>query len=138
MKKREWYDNNKEHVLKQTAEYAKAHPEQRKAISRRWADKNKEYQLNYRRKWREANPELSRAQVSARRKKVRQATPPWADLKAITEFYLNCPEGHHVDHVIPLRGKLVSGLHTVENFQYLPAIENIKKGNKIALHEKTF
>lgn len=36
----------------------------------------------------------------------------------------------HLDHVIPLRGEKVSGLHVWNNFQVLPAVENMKKGNK--------
>jgi len=59
-----------------------------------------------------------------------QRIPPWADLTAIKEFYFNRPEGYHVDHIIPLRGKTVSGLHTLENLQYLPAKENMSKGNR--------
>ena len=56
--------------------------------------------------------------------------PKWADLKKIMEIYVNRPEGYHVDHIIPLRGKLVSGLHVESNLQYLPALENMKKHNK--------
>lgn len=57
-------------------------------------------------------------------------TPAWADLDKIKEFYDNCPRGYHVDHIVPLQGEHISGLHIETNLQYLPAIDNIKKGNK--------
>jgi hypothetical protein len=58
-----------------------------------------------------------------------QRLPAWADLKSIRAIYESCPPGHHVDHVIPLRGKNVSGLHVAGNLQYLPAEHNLAKGN---------
>ncbi len=82
--------------------------------------------------WKKDNPKKNSAFNKARKARVKQATPKWADLKAMYEFYLNCPEGYHVDHIIPLNGKTVSGLHTIENLQYLSAIENLRKSNKIA------
>jgi hypothetical protein len=48
--------------------------------------------------------------------------PKWADMDAIREIYVNRPNDCHVDHIIPLRGKKVSGLHVPENLQYLPAL----------------
>jgi hypothetical protein len=60
-----------------------------------------------------------------------KATPKWADLEAIKQIYLNCPIGYHVDHILPLRGKTLSGLHISYNLQYLPVLENIKKSNKL-------
>lgn len=61
---------------------------------------------------------------------IKNRTPIWADLDKIREFYNKCPEGYHVDHIIPLRGEIVSGLHVVENLQYLFAKDNLSKGNK--------
>jgi len=65
-----------------------------------------------------------------KQKELYQRTPIWANFKAIEFFYECCPKGCHVDHIIPLRGKNISGLHIETNLQWLPAIENMKKGNK--------
>lgn len=68
---------------------------------------------------------------SARNRASRlERTPSWANQKKIKEIYANCPEGHHVDHIIPLQGEKVSGLHVETNLQYLTAEENLKKSNK--------
>ena len=60
-------------------------------------------------------------------------TPFWANIEEIKQFYINCPEGYHVDHIIPLKGKLVSGLHCIDNLQYLLAEENIQKSNSFTV-----
>ena len=57
------------------------------------------------------------------------ATPPWADIEMIKRIY-DCAEESHVDHIIPLQGKLVCGLHVETNLQYLSAEENIQNSNK--------
>ena len=68
--------------------------------------------------------------------------PPWADLDAIKVFYkeshrLTKETGikHNVDHIIPLNGELVSGLHVHTNLQVITAAENIRKHNKFEVDE---
>ena len=58
-------------------------------------------------------------------------TPKWANTAAIREFYAGCPEGFHVDHIIPLRNGVFPSVHSLENLQYLPAQENVSKGNNV-------
>ncbi len=84
-------------------------------------------------KWIAENRERFMAGIKARKTRAKQATPPWADRSAIQQIYLHCPKGSHVDHVIPLRGKLVSGLHIPSNLQYLTKAENLSKGRKVDL-----
>lgn len=76
------------------------------------------------------NPLLWREYRAMRRARELMATPAWADNNKIREIYANCPEGYHVDHIVPLKGTLVCGLHVEYNLQYLPALDNLQKGNK--------
>lgn len=57
----------------------------------------------------------------------------WTDWDKIKEFYKNCPKGMEVDHIIPLQGKLISGLHVSWNLQYLTPEQNRKKRNKFKI-----
>lgn len=75
-------------------------------------------------------PEYRRAEARRRLLSKTQRTPAWADNKAILEFYKRRPPGTHVDHIIPLHHRLVSGLHVENNLQYLPDVENLRKSNK--------
>lgn len=86
---------------------------------------------SYRRESYNKNPEREK-HLNSQRKRCRDInqTPKWANLSEIEYFYSNRPEGYHVDHIIPLKGALVSGLHVIENLQYLPKEENLSKGNK--------
>jgi hypothetical protein len=102
----------------------------KKVNTSRWAIKNKDKIKIKNRKHRLANLQKYAAKEAKRRACKLQQTPKWADIKAIEQFYLNCPKGYHVDHIIPLQGKNVRGLHVLENLQYLPAKENISKKNK--------
>lgn len=60
--------------------------------------------------------------------KRKNQTPHNVNIKAIQEFYANCPVGYEVDHIVPISK---GGLHTLENLQYLTISENRKKSNKI-------
>jgi len=90
---------------------------------------NKKTQSERFRRWQQNNKHKVREKAALERAIRLQRMPKWADIDAIKEFYKNCPDGYHVDHIIPLRGKTVSGLHIVENLQYLTSEENLKKGN---------
>lgn len=57
------------------------------------------------------------------------ATPSWANLDTISRIY-DCAEEYHVDHIIPLQGELVCGLHVENNLQYLSVEDNLRKSNK--------
>lgn len=83
--------------------------------------------------YRSDNGKAYSAHKSAKRRATKlQQTPAWSEELAIKRFYANCPEGYHVDHDIPLQGEIVSGLHVLGNLRYLPASENMSKGNKFA------
>lgn len=110
-----------------------------------WAHKNKEKRdaarklryendptpfLQRSKKWFDRNTGYKRAHGSIRRKGKVLATPPWVNMKELAVIYDNCPEGHHVDHIVPLKHNLVCGLHVPWNLQYLTAKENLQKGNR--------
>lgn len=77
------------------------------------------------------NPELFRS-ISARcRAKRLKRIPSWSEIEKIKEFYANCPPGYEVDHIYPLLGETVSGLHVLANLQYLTMEENRSKKNKM-------
>lgn len=55
--------------------------------------------------------------------------PVWSEAILIKQFYDSCPKGYEVDHIIPLLGASVSGLHVISNLQYLTVAQNRSKGN---------
>lgn len=108
--------------------------------NRAWAESNREKRRAYHaayysakpnnvqtRAYQLANPGKVNAWAAKRRASVLRATPVWADLTAIREFYERCPPGFDVDHAVPLKGGVVCGLHVLENLRYLSHVENIRR-----------
>ena len=130
---KEWYENNKDRVIaRSNTPEAKA----RKSISDKnyWAkapDLVKEKRKNAIARWAKENPKKRYANEKKRQERIKLATPPWQCLNEIDLFYANRPEGMTVDHIIPLQGKNVCGLHVLSNLQYLTVQQNSQKSNKI-------
>ena len=80
-------------------------------------------------RWARENPAKATAKVMLRHAAKLQRMPIWSDKQAIKAFYEACPSGMTVDHIIPLQGVQVSGLHVASNLQYLTPTANYSKGN---------
>jgi len=125
---------NKEKINIQAKERYQANIEFERLRARgKWVA-NKEAVTACNKSWEARTPEKTLA-IRKNNNKIRKTRtklqcPKWADRNKIREVYMNCPKGYHVDHIVPLKGKLVSGLHVVENLQYLTANENNRKHNK--------
>jgi hypothetical protein len=135
-----WNAENKDCRAESGKAWRKANPERCIEIAKAWAAENPDKVNQKARTWRALNPHKVNAQSAKRRMVVDQAIPAWADLKEIQGFYkeakrLEIQTGikHHVDHDIPLRHRLVCGLHVAANLQILTATENLKKKNKFVI-----
>lgn len=78
-------------------------------------------------------------QLALRQHRLKQATPQWADSAAIHAVYqtallISEQTGikQHVDHIVPIQGKNVCGLHVHYNLRVIPAAENGSKGNRFS------
>lgn len=153
---REWYKKNRERVLAASAAY-RADP----SVAVRETERQKRYyaeraeEIQAKRKatmtqeqreahkaktaeWVKRNIARVTAKTTLRRLKVAGATPPWADVAAIRAFYLDANRlsretgvPHEVDHIVPIKGEYVCGLHVHWNLQVLTRAENRSKANKL-------
>lgn len=124
-KKKEYYVNNKEKHSKKMAENYKKN-------SDKYKEKSK--------KWKETNRSRHNANCMLRHVMKMKAKPVWLsddDLWMIEEAYSLAKLREqmtgikwHVDHIVPLRGKTVCGLHVPWNLQVITASENCSKRNK--------
>lgn len=137
----EWRRQNREKCASYNRKWINENKEQRKEIVESWRSRNPENvkAINARagKKWAANNPGKRMASVRARQLSKIQRTPRWADLQEIARIYEECARvtvesgvKHEVDHIYPLQGETVSGLHVHQNLQIITRTQNRSKGNK--------
>lgn len=145
---RQYYNDNDEQQRRNNRLWKRNNPEKHAAYNRAWAKANVDSVNATKRRRLERDPDRFYAQARERSRLFYQRHPTlvnanaaahraqrlkrhceWADKEALRFFYECRPAGCHVDHIVPLQGDLISGLHVETNLQWLPAIENVRKGN---------
>lgn len=147
---RRYYEKNKEVIKAKVREYSKTRPrkkykeltEEQKEKKRRWfrdyRARNTEKFKKKDRDYYQRNKDKYIFNWSNRKAKKLNATPCWSETEKIKILYqkakwLEQLTGlkYHVDHIVPLQGENVCGLHVWANLQLLEASINISKGNKL-------
>lgn len=134
---REWYKENKKRQNKKAEKWRKANPEKARDIWNRFHERHKEKRADQHADWARRNRDKRNA-TSARRKAAKlRATPKWVNWKKVRAIYTQAKRLQdftgvpmHVDHIVPLQGENVCGLHWEGNLQIIPASENCAKFNK--------
>lgn len=139
--KKEWYERNKELTKERARARDLANPEQAAARKTKWRQENLKQHNAINREW-FANNKDKRASYQAKRKStILQRTPAWdphahliiAKYQLAAMLSTASGEPYHVDHIIPLQGKKVSGLHVFSNLRVIPGSDNSKKSNKFVV-----
>ena len=144
--KEDWAIDNEKRKEKPKSEAAKAagrryYEKNREIVIARAAARPHEEVREYKEKYKAANPELYKALTSVRKRRHRNATPPWITKEQklqIRQMYLQAQkltkmtgERYVVDHIIPLINDSVCGLHVPWNLRVMTQEENLKKSNKL-------
>lgn len=129
------YADNADKILLKQAEYYAAHPDKLRLNRAQHYSLNKEEIGKKHAIYARENRDKRNALTAKRHAKKIKATPPWANKDIIRLFYEQAKfkteqEGipYEVDHVFPLNGKTVSGLHCEQNLRVITAAENLAKG----------
>jgi len=140
---REWYLRNRELAISRAKSWNESNPEKRHEIATKSRKVNAESHNAYNRDWFAKNSDKRSAYQAKRRAMLIQRTPKWLtkdDLWMIEEAYELAKKRTemfgfewHVDHVIPLQGKKVSGFHVPSNIQVIPGAENVRKNASFVL-----
>ncbi len=81
--------------------------------------------------WAKKYPWKAAEKVTRRRCAQKNATPPWVNTEDIKKIYSKVTKGFEVDHIVPLVGENVCGLHVPWNLRIISASENRRKSNKL-------
>lgn len=118
-------------------EWKKRNADKKRESNRRWAQQNAEKNKLIKAEWAKNNPAIEAAKQARRRARKVSATPPWANHFFISQAYelaqIRTKQfgfEWHVDHIIPLQGEVVCGLHVETNLQVIPGKQNIMKSNR--------
>lgn len=129
--KKNYKERNKEKIADSQREYTEKNRVRIAARLREYWKLNRSRISARMREYNRANRGLIAALANKYRASKVSATPSWADLKVIREIYEGTSKnGMEVDHIIPLQGKIVCGLHVENNLQIVPRSENRRKSHK--------
>jgi len=135
--KRNWIARNLEKVKYSKSESQKRNRESANARNRKYAASHKEILREKTAEWGRNNHDKRNATAAKYRASKLQATPVWIDFDQVSRVYELAQEYRvkgidaEVDHIIPLQGKNVCGLHVQGNFQIINMIHNRAKANQI-------
>lgn len=131
-----WYARNAESERQKSRSAYWRDPERSRQKAREWQRNNRERAAANNRDRLRRNPGIARAYQVAREQAVARAIPAWANKFFISEAYRLarlrkevCGGEWHVDHIVPLRGRTVCGLHVEHNLQVITGSANVKKNN---------
>jgi 5-methylcytosine-specific restriction endonuclease McrA len=137
---REYYLKHKDKIKARTKEWRLKNPEQKRKLNAVYKKRNKAKVNENTRKYKQRNRGVTNANTAKRRAALLQRTPPWLSEQHVIEMknlYTKAAEiaqqtgvEMHVDHIIPLQGENVSGLHVPWNLQILTGRENESKKNR--------